>query len=85
MRPIPALILAIAGFSVNAPASSHEAVRLAADTRLAQANSGRMCAQVISCGTKDGKRKEYPTPCAAQDDGATDITPRNGPTCENPR
>jgi hypothetical protein len=41
----------------------------------------RMCAQVISCGTKDGKVKEYPTPCAAQDDGATNIHPKNGSTC----
>jgi hypothetical protein len=51
--------------------------------RLAQGTAGpRDCAQVVSCGTKDGKRKEYPTPCAAQDDGATNITPKNGPTCE---
>jgi hypothetical protein len=41
-----------------------------------------VCEQVISCGTKDGKRKEYPTPCAARDDGATNITPKTGPTCE---
>ncbi|WP_080664333.1 Kazal-type serine protease inhibitor family protein [Sinorhizobium meliloti] len=31
------------------------------------------CVQVISCGLKDGKAKEYPTPCAAALDGATDI------------
>jgi hypothetical protein len=41
----------------------------------------QMCAQVISCGTKNGKRKEYPTPCAAKDDGATDIAPKTGSTC----
>ena len=29
------------------------------------------CEQVISCGTKDGKRKEYPTPCAATRMGDT--------------
>jgi len=53
--------------------------------RLAQTTSKEskeMCAQVISCGTKDGKLKEYPTPCAARDDGATDIHPKTGPACE---
>lgn len=48
-------------------------------TRIAQSKE---CAQVISCGTKDGKRKEYPTPCDAEKDGATDIKPKTGPTCE---
>ncbi len=46
-----------------------------------QVQSGEYCEQVISCGTKKGKRKQYPTPCAARADGATDITPRLGPTC----
>ena len=85
MPTIPVLVLAIAGFLASVPASANEARRLLADTRLAQANSGRICAQVISCGTKDGKRKEYPTPCAAQDDGATNIAPRSGPTCGDSR
>src|SRR5262249_47890022 len=54
--------------------------------RIAQtAAAPRLCTQVISCGTKDGKRKEYPNPCAAQDDGATNITPKTGPTCETAR
>lgn len=42
----------------------------------------RSCAQVISCGTKNGVRKEYPTPCAAEEDGATNISPKEGPSCE---
>jgi hypothetical protein len=50
--------------------------------RSAQATDSRVCEQVISCGTKDGKRKQYPTPCAARDDGATNITPKTGPTCD---
>jgi hypothetical protein len=41
------------------------------------------CEQVISCGTKDGKRKEYPTPCAARDDGATNISPKTGSSCDS--
>ena len=45
----------------------------------------RLCPQIISCGTKDGKRKEYSNPCAARDDGATNITPKTGPTCETAR
>jgi hypothetical protein len=55
--------------------------RLAADLRLAPAHPTTLCAQVISCGTKNGQRKEYPTPCAAKDDGATHVTPKNGPAC----
>lgn len=51
-------------------------------TRVAQSKE---CAQVISCGTKDGKRKEYPTPCDAEKDGATDVKPKTGPTCEQLR
>ena len=52
-----------------------------APIQFAQAADQQMCAQVISCGTKDGVRKEYPTPCAAKDDGATDIAPKTGATC----
>lgn len=55
--------------------------RTAPQAQLAQATNEQMCAQVISCGTKNGKRKEYPTPCAAKDDGATQISPKTGPSC----
>ena len=41
-----------------------------------------MCAQVIYCGTKDGKVKEYPTPCDAGDDCATSIHPKTGMSCD---
>jgi hypothetical protein len=41
-----------------------------------------MCAQVISCGIKDGKVKEYSTPCDARDDGATNIHPKTGTSCD---
>ena len=54
---------------------------VAADLHVAPANPGGVCAQVISCGTKNGQRKEYPTPRAAKDDGATHIAPKSGPTC----
>jgi hypothetical protein len=40
-----------------------------------------VCAQVISCGIKDGKMREYPTPCAAEEDGATSIRPKQGASC----
>jgi hypothetical protein len=55
--------------------------RIAADLHVAPANQGGLCAQVISCGTKNGQRKEYPTPCAAKDDGATHIAPKSGAAC----
>ena len=55
--------------------------RIATDLRLAPSHPPTFCVQIISCGTKNGKRKEYPTPCAAKDDGATNVTPKSGPTC----
>jgi hypothetical protein len=39
------------------------------------------CVQIVVCGTKDGQVKEYPNPCAARKDGATNIVPKEGPTC----
>jgi hypothetical protein len=38
----------------------------------------QFCIQVIACGTKDGKRRQYPTPCAARADGAKDVAPMSG-------
>ena len=70
------LLGAIVGLANTA--SSKELIQRRDRPQLAQTT----CEQVISCGTKDGKRKEYPTPCAARDDGATNITPKTGPTCE---
>jgi hypothetical protein len=70
-----ALLAGIVGMA-NA-AFSEELVRPQNKTRVAQT----VCAQVIACGTKDGKRKEYPTPCAARDDGATNVAPKSGSTC----
>jgi hypothetical protein len=55
--------------------------RIAADLHLAPAHPAALCAQIVSCGTKSGRRREYPTPCAAKDDGATHIAPKSGPTC----
>jgi hypothetical protein len=75
--------LMIIGLLVGTPASATDRVARPVDARVAQANTGRMCAQVISYGTKNGVRKEYPTPCAAQDDGAINISPKTGPTCDN--
>jgi hypothetical protein len=83
MRTIVALVLLVTILTVNDRAAAAALNASPAGVRLAQANSGRMCAQVISCGTKNGMRKEYPTPCAAADDGATNITPRTGLTCED--
>ena len=78
MKTIAALTIA----SIAMTGSVGAAERAGAPrTRLAQAKPGEVCVQVISCGTKDGKRKEYPTPCAAKDDGATDIAPKSGPSC----
>jgi hypothetical protein len=43
-----------------------------------------ICQQIISCGIKNGKMKEYPDPCAARKDGATHIQVKTGPTCDSP-
>jgi hypothetical protein len=43
------------------------------------------CPQVISCGIKDGQPKEYPTPCDAAADGATNIVPKTGDSCPAPQ
>jgi hypothetical protein len=69
------LLGCVAGFANTA--ISAETVGPQSRVQVAQA-----CEQVISCGTKNGVRKEYPTPCAARDDGATNITPKTGATCE---
>jgi hypothetical protein len=68
-----AVIGLVLGFAASAAADGE---------RLAQSMSKPLCAQVISCGTKDGEVKEYPTPCDARDDGATDVHPKTGPTCD---
>ena len=54
---------------------------IAADLRVAPTHPAALCAQIISCGTKNGQRKEYPTPCAAKNDGATHIAPKTGSAC----
>jgi hypothetical protein len=41
-----------------------------------------LCVQVIACGTKDGRRRQYPTPCAAWDDGAKDVSPMEDGSCD---
>jgi hypothetical protein len=78
MKKIAWLTIASVAMIGSAGASDHFA---SPGIRLAQAKTGEVCVQVISCGTKNGTRKEYPTPCAAKDDGATDISPKTGPTC----
>ena len=42
----------------------------------------QFCIQVIACGTKDGKRRQYPTPCDARADGAKDVSPMVGASCD---
>jgi hypothetical protein len=69
------IVMASIGLALSSVATS-------ATPAAAQSISKEVCAQIISCGTKDGKAKEYPTPCAARDDGATDIHPKTGPVCE---
>jgi hypothetical protein len=68
------IVMASIGLALSGLASARPAA--------AQSVSSEMCAQVISCGTKDGDAKEYPTPRAARDDGATDIHPKSGPACD---
>jgi hypothetical protein len=62
--------------------SSAQATEAIKGTIVIAQSSGAACPQVISCGTKDGKRKEYPTACAAEEDGATDVEPKTGDKCD---
>ncbi|NDW02799.1 Kazal-type serine protease inhibitor family protein [Jiella pacifica] len=70
-----------AGMSVASTGSCEDASREADERTEGQPNDGRMCMQVVSCGIKDGAPKEYPTPCAAEDDGATNVQPKTGGSC----
>jgi hypothetical protein len=70
-------------FSVVAATNASAGNSTEAGLRFAQSETKKAdCPQVISCGTKNGVRKEYKTPCDAKDDGATDVSPKVGPTCE---
>jgi len=73
------LMIALAGSCISASnaALSRE---LGQDGRYRLAQT-RNCPQVIHCGIKNGQPKEYPTRCAAEDDGATNIVPKTGQTC----
>jgi hypothetical protein len=75
------VVLAFAGVALVTAEHAFANEHVAADLHVTPARPAILCAQVISCGTKNGQRKEYPTPCAAKDDGATHITPKSGPTC----
>jgi hypothetical protein len=74
------MTIVVAGLAAGCLLTSDKLAAAQAGERFAQTKPA--CEQVISCGTKDGKVKEYPTPCDARDDGATDIHPKNGKTCE---
>jgi hypothetical protein len=52
---------------------------------VAETKEVKFCIQVIVCGAKDGKRQQYPTPCAARDDGAKDVSPMEGGSCDEAR
>ena len=75
------IVIVSVGLALSSVATSTRPAAAQDPERLAQSMSKEMCAQIISCGTKDGKAKEYPTPCAARDDGATDIHPKTGSAC----
>jgi len=76
MRMSLAIILAGGCIFTSSLALSRESGQ---QTRLAQAKEE--CPQVIHCGIKDGKMKQYPTVCAARADGAKNIAPRQGSQC----
>jgi hypothetical protein len=79
MKKLWAIVLFSGAIGLAHPAFSEEPVQGPAGPR----EPGVMCIQAVSCGTKNGKRKEYPTPCAARDDGATSIKLKSGLTCED--
>ncbi|MEY9676979.1 hypothetical protein [Bradyrhizobium elkanii] len=76
IRPTLALIFAVGMFSIGFASAEQHTDRLSR-IRIAQ----EKCPQIVHCGTKNGMVKEYPTRCAAEEDGATNIAPKTGPTC----
>jgi len=77
------VVLAFASVALLTAEHAFAGERIAADLRMGPAKPAELCAQVISCGTKNGRRKEYPTPCAAKADGAIHIAPKSGPNCQD--
>ena len=85
MRAVVAIFLICGGILMTNIAWSQDlrnSQQHAQTTRMNRLDPSHTCAQVISCGAKNGVRREYPSPCAAKDDGAIDIAPKNGTTCE---
>jgi hypothetical protein len=80
MKAYTVMAVAAAGLSAACLATLDKLAANQATERFAQMKP--ICEQVITCGTKNGKVKEYPTPCDARDDGATDIHPKTGNSCE---
>ncbi|MGY4319455.1 hypothetical protein ACVWW1_008782 [Bradyrhizobium sp. JR3.5] len=78
IHPTMALVFAVSMFSVGFASADQRTDRL---SRIRIAQEKTTCPQVIHCGTKNGVVKEYPTRCAAEEDGATNIAPKTGPTC----
>jgi len=71
-------LIFIAG-SFAGEAVTQQSSKSAPQIKLAQQKGD--CPQIIHCGTKNGGVKEYPTKCAAEADGATNIVPKTGPAC----
>ena len=84
MKKCATIAMAIICFALLSFSIADKSAAAQDSNHLAQAQSTpkTMCAQVISCGIKDGKVKEYPTPCDARDDGATNIHPKTGTSCD---
>jgi hypothetical protein len=80
MRMRIVVVVAAAGLSTSCLTTSGKLTAAQAGERFAQTKPA--CEQVISCGTKNGTVKEYPTPCDARDDGATNIHPKPPGGCE---
>lgn len=78
IRPRLALMCAVSMFSVGLASAEQHTDRL---SRIRIAQEKPTCPQIIHCGTKNGVVKEYPTRCAAVEDGATKIAPKTSPTC----
>ncbi|MBO0903501.1 Kazal-type serine protease inhibitor family protein [Jiella sonneratiae] len=72
----------MAGVSVASAGACGDRSKGMSDETKAAPAEGRICPDVISCGIKDGEPKEYSTPCAAEDDGATDIHSKTGDSCK---
>jgi hypothetical protein len=82
MRAIVLSVVISAMLPTAGAGQAHDLDRQGKGLLVAETKEVKFCILVVACGTKDGRRRQYPTPCAARDDGAKDVSPMEGGSCD---